>query len=256
MNRFLFFPVFLVNTIFCFGQGVADHFVVIRDQGLTPIDFVQKKLKDHDLIIFDDALHSAYEPFEFYIELLETPGNPIDYVFIEVFGINAQPFLDAYFASETEDRSLLLKVFQDDYAGLGWRYETYYNLLSAIWYINHREPADSKKILVVAIDQPIFWDGLHSREDYDIFQRSLGARDYFMYRIILDQMSGFKKNKKGVFLTNTRHAYKDIKNTEGLPYWNCGTFFYTWNLFHQDSQRDVIHFDEEGKCQKRLDSRP
>jgi len=50
-----------------------------------------------------------------------------------------------------------------------------------------------------------------------------------MYRIIVEQMSDFKEKKKGFFLTNTRHAYKNIRNSEGQLYWNCGTFFYHWN---------------------------
>jgi len=229
MTRYSYIFLFIANTLFLYGQDIDDYSGVIRDKGLPPIEFVEKKLDEYDLIIFDDALHSALEPFEFYIQLLKHPGNRIDYVFIEVFGINDQPFINAYLDSESKDRSLLNKVFQDDYSGMGWRYETYLDLLSAIWDINHNNHNDSKKIKVVAVDQPIYWEGLHTREDYNIFQRSLVGRDHFMYRIIVEQMSDFKEKKKGIFLTNTRHAYKNIRNSEGRLYWNCGTFFYHWN---------------------------
>jgi hypothetical protein len=46
-----------------------------------------------------------------------------------------------------------------------------------------------------------------------------------MYLEILQSMKGFAKGKKGFFLTNTRHAYKNIKDSTGKLYWNTTTFF-------------------------------
>ena len=42
-------------------------------------------------------------------------------------------------------------------------------------------------------------------------------------------MNNFENGKKGIFLTNTRHAYKGIKNKKNELYWNCGTFFHQWH---------------------------
>lgn len=39
-------------------------------------------------------------------------------------------------------------------------------------------------------------------------------------------MKEFKSGEKGIFLTNTRHAYKGIKDSRGSYYLNCGTFFH------------------------------
>ena len=224
---FLLFPIAI--PLICLGQNANDYFKVIKEEGLPPIEFVQQKLDDHDLIIFDDGIHSAAEPFEFYQELLKKYGHHLDYIFVEAFGINSQPHIDAYLHSETKDSSLLLKVFQDDFTGLGWRYATYYDLLSTVWDINHHKAHDAERIKVVGVDQPIYWEGLHSREDYTIFQESLIGRDFFMYKTILNYMNTFNENKKGILLTNTRHAYKNIRNSNNQPYWNCGTFFYQWH---------------------------
>jgi len=86
-----------------------------------------------------------------------------------------------------------------------------------------------KKIEVIAVDQPIYWESIHDRNDYDIFLKSLSARDYFLYQQIIRKMENFDSGKKGIFLSNTRHIYKNIKNSKGFPYWECGTFFYKWH---------------------------
>ncbi len=213
----------------CIAQTPNDHLKVLKEEGVAPIAFVKQKLKNHDLILFDDALHNAVEPFDFYRELIKNNTGDFDYIFLEVFGINTQPLIDAFLASETKDPTLLLKAFQDSFAGLGWRYETYYDLLSSVWDFNHSIADTSKRIQVIGVDQPIYWEAIHTRETYNIFQKSLIGRDYFMYKIILDHMEGFEENKKGIFLTNTRHAYKHIKKSDGSFYWNSGTFFNQWH---------------------------
>ena len=221
--------LFLSISCHCIGQGTNDYLKVIKEQWVEPVEFVQQKLKTHGLVIFDDGLHHAVEPFKFYQKLVRENDEHFNYIFVEVFGINNQPLIDQYLREDTKDSTLLLKVFQDNFGGLGWRYETYYDLLSAVWDFNHSNQDPSRKIEVVAVDQPIYWEGIHAREDYNIFQKSLIGRDYFMYKTILEYMEGFKGNKKGIFLTNTRHAYKHIKDSEGNYYWNCGTFFNQWH---------------------------
>ena len=202
------------------------HVAVLKNSGSEPLAFVRKTLKTHDLIIFDDALHSAQEPFDFYQKLLRDPEiqELSPYVFVEVFSLTAQPQLDAYFAAESRDPGLLMKVFQDDYSGYGWRYQTYLDLLSAIWDINRKLPAQ-KRIKVVGVDQPIYWEAIHTKQDYEIFQDSLLARDYFLYSVIVEKLDRFASGKKGLFLTNTRHSYKHLRRANGQLHWNCATFF-------------------------------
>lgn len=220
------------------SQTTEDYFKVIQDQGQPPVRFVQEVLSNYPLIIFDDALHNAYEPFEFYRELLEDSNTNLHYVFLEAFGINSQADIDTFMNAEVEDSTLLLKVFQDSFSGYGWRYQTYYDLMSSIRKLNLERPS-GHKIKVISVDQPIYWEGIHTRKEYNTFQESLIGRDYFMYRIILSRMEKFKGEKKGIFLTNTRHAYKGIRNKEGAFYWNTGTFFHQW---HKDKTYSIrIH---------------
>ena len=226
--RFLYLLFLLTLPFTIWPQDAATYLSVLNKEGKEPIPFIHQKLKDHDLILFDDALHSALEPFEFYQELLKAKDNPVRYVFLEVFGIQVQPYLDAYFEDKKKDNTHLVKVFQDDFSGYGWRYKTYYDLLSTIWDLNQHLSAD-QRIKGIGVDQPVYWQGIHSREEYTIFQKSLTGRDYFMYKIIKETMEGFNKGKKGIFLTNTRHAYKHIRNKDDQLYWNCGTFFKQWH---------------------------
>lgn len=207
------------------NSQLKEYSLVIEEKGTDPIGYVSNHLKINDLIIFDDALHNAYEPFQFYQELLRSETT-INYVFVEVFGINAQPYIDEFLSNPQKDSTILYPVFQDNFGGLGWNYATYYELLSTIWNLRNKE---GRSLELIAVDQPIFWKGINSSNEYLIFRESLAGRDYFMYKKILTEMEGFKGDKKAIFLTNTRHAYKNITRSNGQPYWNCGTFFYRWH---------------------------
>lgn len=209
------------------ADGIPDAYVqTIRESGSNPVAFVANAMKTHDLIIFDDALHSAQEPFDFYQQLLRNPEiqQNAPSVFLEVISLTAQPSLDAYLGAKTADPALLAKVFQDDYSGYGWHYQTYMDLLETIRQVNSTLP-ESKKIKVIGVDQPIYWEAIHTRQDYDIFQDSLVARDYFLFSVIAERMDNFKSGRKGFFLTNTRHSYKHLKKANGQLHWNCATFF-------------------------------
>jgi hypothetical protein len=187
-------------------------------------------LNEYDLIIFDDALHSAKEPFDFYQKLVKDSffKRKVKYIFIELFSIASQKNVDEYLNSSVRDSTLLLPVFQNDYTGLGLRYKTYLDLLSTIWQENKKLPY-SERIKVICVDQPIYWEGIKTREDYNIFQKSLIGRDYFMYKVISQTLNNLKSGEKGVFLTNTRHAYKSLKRSNNDLYWNTGTFFNQWH---------------------------
>lgn len=254
-SNFLVF-IFLSISAMLYSQNVDDYYEVIKKAGSEPISFIKEKVDSFDLIIFDDALHAAVEPFEFYCEYLEQYPNSVDYVFLEIPTITSQPFIDSFFNSQVRDTSLLAKVFQLDY-GYGWRYETYVMLFFKLWDINNKLPVKDR-IKVIGVSQPIYWNGLNTKEDYSLFQESLVSRDYFMYKIILKHMKNFGSDKKGLFLTNTRHAYKNIKNRDGKLFWNTGTFFYQWHSgktyavrFHNmnlfiESKKDVKTHSTEG----------
>jgi hypothetical protein len=192
-SRKIILTFFLLISSYCYGQTAIDAYTtVIREQGHDPVAFVNQSLKKYDLIVFDDALHHAYEPFQFYIQLLQDKQfrEKVKYIFIEVFSITSQPYVDKYLNSPVKDSTHLLKVFQDDFSGYGWRYQTYLDLFSAVWTINKALPIE-EKIKIVPVDQPVYWEALHTRQDYDLFQQSLSGRDYFMYKNIQTTLKNF-----------------------------------------------------------------
>ena len=217
----------IILSITSFGQTAQDYHNVIKDVGEEPKQFIAHKMQQRDLIIFDDALHAAVGPFEFYCNYLAQYPESVDYVFLEVVPITAQASIDSFLNSASKDSSLLHDAFQQDFR-YGWPYETYLTLFSKVWDINQRLSPENK-IRIIGVDQPIYWEGLHNRQDYNLFKKSLIARDNFMYQTILQHMDNFESGKKGLFLTNTRHAYKCIKNSKGKIYWNAGTFFHEWH---------------------------
>jgi len=228
MKKYLILLVSLVTIVTVNSQSssVIDYSKDIKNYGQEPIEFVVASLKKYDLIVFDDALHSAYEPFVFYNQLINSKSlsGKINYIFLEAISTTAQPLIDSFLNAKTKDTTILIKVFQDDYTGTGWRFQTYLDLFSTVWEHN-QHLHDSLKIKLIGVNPPICWEGIHTWNDYELFQNSLKSRDYFMYLEILQSMEEFAKGKKGLFITNTRHAYKNIKDSEGKLYWNTTTFF-------------------------------
>jgi len=229
------FIIFLIIGLLS-GQSIDDdirlqpYLKVLSEQGKEPINFVIDNFQDYDLIIFDDALHTAVEPFEFYQKLIKTPSffNTIKYIFLEVISINKQQYLDAYFESKPENKELLYPAFQDDINGTGWSYETYFDLLHTIYTLNKTLPED-EQLKVIGVSNPTYWSEIKTVKDLDLFQKSMRSYDFVMYKTITYEMDDFRNDKKGIFLTNTRHAYKKIKNKKNEFYWNTGTFFYQWH---------------------------
>lgn len=229
----LIFVLFLIISLKAHSQenkSLSEYLSVLTETGQEPVNFVNTVLDSYDLILFDDALHLAKEPFDFYQTLIrdEEFNHKVKYIFIEAFSIASQPHIDKYFKHIKRDSTILLPVFQNDFSGYGWRYETYLDLLGAVWDINTQLP-ESEKIRVICVDQPIYWEGIKTREDYNIFQKSLIGRDYFMYKVILKTLNNFENGERGIFLSNTRHTYKRIKTSSGEFYWNTGTFFFQWH---------------------------
>lgn len=236
-TRNLLIVILLLVSFTASSQNVDNYYKTIQRQGQEPVSFIKDQIATHDLILFDDAIHSAVEPFEFYMDFLENNPKAIDYVFMEAVPISAQPYLDSFLNHKVKDTAILTNVFQMD-LGYGWPYETYLALYSKVWDINQTLPSD-KTIQIIATDQPFHWELLNTIEEFNKAQQSMIARDYFMYKIIIDKMDHFKSGKKGLFLTNTRHAYKGIKNSDGFLNWNTGTFFHQW---HPDKTYSVrIH---------------
>lgn len=234
-KRFLLFlsTIFLLNSYYCKtfqNEKLEPYIKTLKEKGKEPVEFVIDKLNAYDLILFDDALHTAVEPFEFYTDLIKNSKfrEKVKYIFLEAVSLNQQTALDRYFNSETEDLRLLYPAFQNDFSGLGWRYKTYFDFLQSIWKVNSQLPAKDR-LRVIAVNAPAYWKDINTPRDLDLFRISLIGNDYTMYQIMLAYLNYFNSGKKGIFLTNTRHAYKHIKNKNNDYYLNCGTFFNIYN---------------------------
>ena len=210
------------------GETEGAHDRALRELGREPVAFVAEALGKHDLLIFDDALHNAQEPWDFYGQLLRDPRvrRQLRFVFVEVLPSTEQPAIDAFLASADGEVSRLARAFQDDYSGYGWRYQTSLDFLRAVREINRGLP-EAERLRVVGVNPPIYWEALHRRQDYDLFLDTLASRDFAMYQAILSASDGFRKGK-GLFLTNTRHAYTHLRDRAGRLLWNTATFFHEW----------------------------
>jgi hypothetical protein len=87
----------------------------------------------------------------------------------------------------------------------------------------NRSLADSERIRIVAVGSPSYWSEIRSPRDLEVFRQGLDAYDYTMYAMIRSTLGS---DDKGIFLTNTRHAYKAIRHADGSLYWNATTYFH------------------------------
>jgi hypothetical protein len=228
MKGYIVLGTLILGSLLSYGQksNPGKYMRDLQLYGQEPVQFVRETFNQHDLLVFDDALHSAFEPFVFYNQLINEPTlqGKIQFIFLEAINTTAQPLIDSFLRSSSKDTSTLIREFQDDYAGTGWRYQTYLDLFTTVWEYNHRVP-EIQRIQVIGVNPPIYWEAIHSAKDYEIFQNTLASRDYAMYLEILRNMEDFKKGIKGLFLCNTRHAYTNIKDSTHQPYLNTTTFF-------------------------------
>ncbi len=199
---------------------------VLQSQGQDPVSFVVAKLDTFDLIVFDDALHTAIEPFAFYQQLVQDDAfqakRPA--IFLEAVPSNKQRYLDDYLAAPDDDPRRLHPAFQDDVNGLGFPYKTYFDLLRMVRRVNHRLGGEAA-LQVFGVGSPTWWSEIQTPRDLEQFRKSLASYDHHMYATIRDELDEFQSHRKGVFLTNTRHAYRGIKRRDGQFFWNATTFF-------------------------------
>ncbi len=201
------------------------HLADLRRFGREPVAFVLDQLDRHDLIVFDDGLHTLVEPFRFYQALVHDSRfrERARFVFLEVVPLSQQSRIDAYLAADAPDSTLLYPAFQNDLGGEGFPYATYFDLLRAIHDVNAPLP-DSERLRVVAVGSPTYWSEIRSPRDVEVFRQSLSAYDYTMYAMIRETLDA--SGGKGIFLTNTRHAYEAIRHADGSLYWNATTYFH------------------------------
>ena len=206
------------------AQEGSAHLADLRAHGREPIAFVLDLFERHDLVVFDDALHTLVEPFEFYRRLVREPGfrERARFVFLEAVPLNQQGHIEAYLAVREEDPRLLHPAFQNSVSGDGFPYATYFDLLATIHEVNRSLP-DSERLRVVAVGSPTYWSEIRTPRDLEVFRQGLDAYDYTMYAMIRSTLGS---GDKGIFLTNTRHAYQAIRHADGSLYWNATTYFH------------------------------
>jgi len=206
------------------AQEDSAHLADLRAHGREPIAFVLDRLERHDLVVFDDALHTLVEPFEFYQRLVREPAfrAKARYVFLEAVPLNQQGHIEAYLAAPQEDPRLLHPAFQNSLSGDGFPYATYFDLLRTVHEVNASLP-DSERIRVVAVGSPAYWSEIRTPRDVEVFRQGLEAYDYTMYAMIRSTLGS---GGKGIFLTNTRHAYQAIRHADGTLYWNATIYFH------------------------------
>ncbi|CAN5864015.1 hypothetical protein BH20GEM1_BH20GEM1_04690 [soil metagenome] len=156
----------------------TSHLANLREHGREPVAFVLEQLDRHDLVVFDDALHTLVEPFGFYARLVREPAfrSQARFVFLEAVPLNQQGHIEAYLAAAVEDPRLLYPAFQNSVGGEGFPYATYFDFLRTVHEVN-RSLFDSERVRVVAVGSPSYWSEIRTPRDVEVFRQSLEAYD-------------------------------------------------------------------------------
>ena len=94
---------------------------------------MSRVLDQHDLVIFDDAVHPAVEPFDFYRQLIndQTFQRHAPIIFLELIPSNKQRHIEAYLSAPSDDPRLLYPAFQDNANGQGFNFKNVFRLLES-----------------------------------------------------------------------------------------------------------------------------
>lgn len=217
---------------------VATLTAELKAKGQDPVAFVVDALQRAEVVIFDEGLHSAKEPWDFFNRLVADKrfSARARNVFLEVLPYNVQRHLDTYLASPTLKPALLYPALQDS-LDTGWPFQTYADFMSAVWTANQSLPKD-QRIRVIGVGPPVHWPSIDSPEEFARYRRDgFAGYDHDMYARIKMHLKEFDGSERGVFLTNTRHAYNGIKKADGSFFWNAGTYFRQWHPGHSISLR-------------------
>ena len=71
------------------SKTLSPYVKTLKEKGQKPIQFSLDKLDKYDLLVFDDALHTAVEPFEFYQKLVKNKEfqKKVKYIFLFVISL-------------------------------------------------------------------------------------------------------------------------------------------------------------------------
>jgi hypothetical protein len=205
---------------------VAALVAEIDGKGRDPVDFVLGELEGADLIVFDEGLHNAVEPWTFYGKLVADArfAARARTVFVEVIPYNAQGAIDAYLDAPSDDPSLLWPALWSALE-TGWSYRTYVDFFAAVRRANESLPRD-RRIRVIGVAPAAYWPLVATHDDFVRYRRDgFAPFDEGLYARILMHLDGFESGHKGIFLTNTRHAYTGLKRKDGSFFWNAATYF-------------------------------
>lgn len=234
--------LFLLTFLPAFGAPDAAHVATLsaelKAKGQDPIAFVTDALKRAEIVIFDEGLHNAKEPWDFYNRLVADArfSAQAKFVFLEVVPYNLQRHLDAYLAAPTNKPALLYPALQDS-LDTGWKFQTYVDFMSAVWTAN-QSLAKDQRIRVIGVSPPVYWPSIDTSDEFARYRRDgFAGYDHDMYARIKMHLKEFDGSARGIFLTNTRHVYTGLKKPDGGYFWNAGTYFRQWHPGHSVSIR-------------------
>ncbi len=162
-------------------QRLRPYLEVLRRHGVEPVRYVNSALDRYDLVVFDDALHPTVEPFDFYRRLIRDRDfqRHAPMIFLELIPSNKQRHLEVYLAAPENDPRLLYPAFQDNANGLGFTFQTYFDLLKTVREVNQTLPA-GRRLQVIGVGGPTYWSEIRTPRDLEQYYKATAVYDYHM----------------------------------------------------------------------------
>lgn len=201
--RSLVLAALLASFLPLSAEGQAGEAVqFLKAQGQPPVEYVLSKIRGHRAVLLGET-HWIRHDVQLVIDLvprLQSAGA--DAVGMEMLPASSQPAIDRIVAAGTWDAAAAMSVLRVG----AWPYREYLEIIHAVWKHNREQPADRKKLKLIALGPGTDWRErlLPRGETYD----------QFMARLVLDFLK--EPGRRILVYAGIHHAFTRYHQPE-LP---------------------------------------
>lgn len=117
------------------------------------VDYVVRKLNDHDLVMIGERHWTHEEPVFIQKVLMRCYEEiPINYLFLEFGRFVDQAKAEAFLSSPNFDSTPVVDILRNSYE-FGWGYQEYFDIFKLIYEENHSRPPP-RRVKIILVDGP------------------------------------------------------------------------------------------------------
>ncbi len=220
-----------------FNPAIEPYVSFLRGQNTGPVDYVMGLFKDHDVVILSERMHPEATQWDMIYRLTTDPRfiNEVGTVFTEYGSVTFQPEVDLYLSSpelsSEQARQKLLRIYRNiSPVWPLWDNTNFHDYLVKLRAKNMTLEPD-RRVRVCFTDFPWDWE----TATHDDLSRAWAAggpidrRDRGMAEVVITERrrrAAAGEGAKCLVVMNYRHAFRPLRNQNGTPMDNAGSFIF------------------------------